>query len=85
VQSDLRQELRCWRLSEVDRPVADRRVRAVKTVRIHHKRELAVSPDGAHLKKSKTEEALQNTSFYATNFQLGAIPSSCIHQLSRSR
>jgi len=85
VQPDPKQELRCWHLPEVDWPVADRLVRVVKTVRTDHKRQVSVNQDGDHLKKSKTEVARESTNFYATNFDLGAIPSTFIHQLGRSR
>ncbi|MCW5979506.1 MAG: transposase [Bryobacteraceae bacterium] len=85
VESDAKQELRCWDLPEVDWPVADRQVRVVKTVRVDHKRQVTVSQDGEHLHKSKTDVAVESTNFYATNFPLGAIPPTFVHQLSRSR
>ena len=101
VQSDSKQELRCWHLPEVDWPVADRLVRVVKTVRIDHKRQVTVSPEGDHLRKNKTEVSRESTNFYAksfavgtcrksigrwpTDFELGAIPATFIRQLSRSR
>lgn len=85
IQSDSQQELRCWDLPQVDWPVADRLVRVVKTVRVNHKRQVTVNQDGEHLKKSKTDVAVESTNFYTTNFQLGAIPPTFIHQLSRSR
>ena len=85
VQSDPKQELRCWHLPQVDWPVADRLVRVVKTVRIEHKRQVTVSQDGDHLTKGKVDVALESTNFYATNFELGAIPPMFIQQLSRSR
>jgi hypothetical protein len=85
VQSDPKQELRCWHSPQVDWPVADRLVQVVKTVRIDHKRQVTVSQDGEHLKKSKTDVALESTNFYASNFELGAIPPTFIHQLGRSR
>jgi hypothetical protein len=72
-------------LPQVDWPVADRLVRVVKTVRIDHKRQVTVSQEGDHLKKSKTDVALESTNFYATSFELGAISPTFIHQLSRSR
>jgi hypothetical protein len=85
VQSDSKQELRCWHLPQVDWPVADRLVRVVKTVRVDHKHQITVSQDGEHFRKSKTDVVLESTNFYATNFELGAIPPTFIHQLSRSR
>jgi hypothetical protein len=85
VQVDCKQELRCWHLPQVDWPVAHRLVRVIKTVRIDHKRQLVISQDGEHLQKSKTDVVRESTNFYATNFELGAIPSTFIHQLSRSR
>jgi hypothetical protein len=85
VQTDGQQELRCWHLPQVDWPVADRLVRVVKTVRIDHKHQVTVTRNGDHFSKSKTERALESTNYYATNFELGAIPSTFIHRLSRSR
>lgn len=85
VQSDPKQELRCWHLPQVDWPVADRLVRVVKTVRVEHQRQVAVGQQDGHLKKSKIPVAVESTNFYATNFELGAIPPSFIHQLGRSR
>jgi hypothetical protein len=85
VQSEGAQELRCWHLPQVDWPVADRLVGVVKTVRIDHKRQVTVSHQGHQLRKSKTALALESTNFYATNFELGAIPPTFIHQLGRSR
>lgn len=85
VQSDPKQELRCWHLPQVDWPAADRLVRVVKTVRVDHKRQVTIRQDGKHLKKSKTDLALESTNFYATNFEPGVIPPTFIHQLSRSR
>ena len=85
VQSESDQELRWWHLPQVDWPVADRLLRVVKTVRTDHQRRVAVSQDGSHLKKGKSEVALESTNFYATNFHLGAVSPLFIHQLSRSR
>ena len=85
VESEPDRELSWWHLPEVDWPVADRLVRVVKTVRTEHKREVAVSQEGAHRKKTKTEVTEESTNFYATNFELGAIPPLFIYRLSRSR
>ena len=85
VHSEPDQELRWWHLPQVDWPVADRFVRVVKAVRTDHKREVTVRQDGDHLKKSKSEVALESTNFYATNFELGAIPPVFVYQLGRSR
>ena len=85
IQADTDRELRWWHLPEVDWPVADRLVRVVKTVRIEHKRDVTVSQDGAHRKKTRTEVTEESTNFYATNFELGSIPPLFIYQLSRSR
>lgn len=85
IQAEPDRELRCWHLPEVDWPVADRLVRVVKTVRIDHKREVTVSQDGAHRKKTKTVVTEESTNFYATNFELGSIPPLFVYQLSRSR
>jgi hypothetical protein len=85
VQSEPDQELRWWHLPQVDWPVADRMVRVVKTVRTDHRRQVTVRQEGKHLQKSKSAVALESTNFYATNFDLGAIPPLFIHQLGRSR
>jgi hypothetical protein len=58
-----KQELRCWDLPQVDWPVADRLVRVVKTVRVDHKRQVTVNQDGEHLKKSKTDVAVESTNW----------------------
>ena len=84
-QSDPDRELCCWDLPAVDWPVADRVVHVVKTVRTEHKREVTVSQDGDHVKKTKSPVAVESTNFYATNFELGAIPPLFIYRLSRSR
>ena len=49
------------------------------------KRQVTISQENGHFRKSRTEVAVESTNFYATNFELGAIPPSFIHQLSRSR
>ena len=85
IESERARELRLWHLPQVDWPVADRLVRVVKTVRIAHQREVTVSQEGAHRKKTKTEVTEESTNFYATNFELGSISPLFIHQLSRSR
>jgi len=85
IQAERDRELRWRHLAEVDWPVADRLVRVVKTVRIAHQREVTVSQDGAHRKKTKTEVTEESTNFYATNFELGSIPPLFVYQLSRSR
>lgn len=85
IESERDRELRLWHLPQVDWPVADRLVRVVKTERIDHKREVTVSRDGAHRKKTKTEVTEESTNFYATNFELGSIPPLFVYQLGRSR
>jgi hypothetical protein len=60
-------------------------VRVIKTVRTDLKRQVTVTPEGDHLRKSRSVVAQESTNFYATNFELGAIPPLFIHQLSRSR
>jgi Transposase DDE domain len=85
IESDRDRELRLWHLPEVDWPVADRLVRIVKTVRIENKREVTVSQDGSHRKKTKTAVTEESTNFYGTNFNLGAIPPLFVYQLGRSR
>jgi len=78
------QEIRYWHLPEVDWPVADRRVRVVKTFRIEQQRRVTV-PKDAPRRKGKTAIAQPSTNFYATNFELGSISPLFIHQFSRSR
>jgi hypothetical protein len=85
VQSDAKRDLHCWDVPQIDWPIADRLVRVVKTVRTDHQRHVVVTSEDGHLKKSKTDLTLESTNFYATNFELGAIPPTFIHQLSRSR
>jgi hypothetical protein len=85
VESDTDRELGWWRLPQIDWPVADRLVRAIKTVRTGLKRQVAVAPQGDRLRKSGSVVAQESTHFYATDFELGAIPPSFIHRLSRSR
>jgi hypothetical protein len=85
VESDAQRDLSWWHLPEVDWPVADRCVRVVKTVRTDHLREVTIRQDSGHLKKGKREVAQESTNFYATNFQLGAIPPLFVQQLGRSR
>jgi len=78
-------ELRWWHMPQLDWPAGGRLVRVVKTVRIDRKREVTVRPEGDRLHKSKREVVEESTNFYASNFELGAIPPLFIHQLSRSR
>jgi hypothetical protein len=78
-------ELRCWHLPEVDWPAGDRRVWVVKTVRTDRQREIRVSPEGGQVKKAKSAVTVESTNFYATNFELGAIPPLFVYRLSRSR
>src|SRR5207244_12454852 len=73
-------EIRYWHLPEVDWPVADRRVRVVKTFRIEQQRRVTVSEKDAHRTKDKTPLSQQSTNLYATNFDLGSIPPPFIHQ-----
>lgn len=85
VQAESERELRWWYVPQIDWPVADRLIPVVKVVRIERKRQVAVSQAADHLRRSKSEVAQESTTFYATNFELGAIPPLFIHQLSRSR
>jgi hypothetical protein len=85
VHTEPGREIRYWHLPEVDWPVADRRVRVVKTVRIEHLRRVTVSENDGHRIKSKTAVTQQSTNFYATNFELGSVSPLFIHQFSRSR
>lgn len=85
VESERDRDLHWWHVPQIDWPVADRLVRVIKTVRTHRKREVTVTPEGDRLRKRKSEVAEESINFYATNFELGAIPPLFIHQLSRSR
>jgi hypothetical protein len=85
IQAETDREIHWWHLPQVDWPVANRLVRVVKTVRIDHKREVRVSQEGAHRKRTKTEVTEESTNFYATNFELGSIPPLFVYRLSRSR
>ena len=78
-------EIQYWHLPEVDWPVADRRVRVVKTVRMETRRRVTVSQKDNQRIKRKTEVQQESTNFYATNFDLGSVSPLFIHQLSRSR
>ena len=85
VHAEPGREIRYWHLPEVDWPVADRRVRVVKTVRIEQQRRVTVSEKDGQRTKSKTAVTQESTNFYATNFDLGTIPPLFISQLGRSR
>ena len=85
VHAEPGREIRYWHLPEVDWPVADRRVRVVKTVRSEPQRRVTVREKDGRRSKSKTAVTQQSTNFYATNFELGSISPLFIHQLSRSR
>jgi hypothetical protein len=85
VRSESKRELRWWHVPQIDWPVADRLIPVVKVVRIERKRQVTVSQEGDHLRRSKSEVTQESTNFYATNFELGTIPPLFIHQLSRSR
>ena len=71
VHAEPGRETRYWHLPEVDWPVADRRVRVVKTVRIEQQRRVTVSEKDGQRTKSKTAVRQESTNFYATNFELG--------------
>jgi Transposase DDE domain len=85
VHAEPGREIRYWHLPEVDGPVADRRVRVVKTVRIEPQRRVTVSAKDGQRTKRKTAVTQESTNFYATNFELGSISPLFIHQFSRSR
>ena len=85
VHAEPGREIRYWHLPEVDWPVADRRVRVVKTVRIEPQRRVTVSEKDGQRTKSKTAGTQESTNFYATNFELGSISPLFIHQFSRNR
>src|SRR3984893_8957366 len=82
VHTEPGREIRYWHLPEVDWPVADRRVRVVKTVRIEHPRRVTVSENDGHRIKSKTAVTQQSTNFYATNFELGSVSALFLHQFN---
>jgi hypothetical protein len=85
VHAEPGREIRYWHLPEVDWPVAERRVRVVKTVRIEPQRRVTVGEKDGQRTKSKTAVRQESTNFYATNFELGSISPLFIHQFSRSR
>jgi len=85
VQQEPGREIRYWHLPDVDWPVADRRVRVLKTFRIEQQRRVTVREKDAPRTKAKTAIAQPSTNFYATNFELGSISPLFIHQFSRSR
>lgn len=79
------EEVRLWHLPQLDWPVADRLVRVVKTVRIQHYQRIVVQKTRSKKEKKKAAVTGESTNFYATNFELGSIPSGFIHRLGRSR
>jgi hypothetical protein len=85
IQAEADRELRYWHLPDLDWPVADRRVRVVKTIRIEPQRRVTIRKKDAAHSKGKTERMQPSTNFYATNFELGSISPLFIHQFSRSR
>lgn len=85
VHTEPGREIRYWHLPQVDWPVADRLVRAVKTVRLEHRRRITVGKQDGQRTKSKAAAPQASTNFYATNFELGSISPLFIHQFSRSR
>jgi hypothetical protein len=85
VQVEPGREIQYWHLPDLDWPVADRRVRVVKTVRIEHQRRVTISEKDAPRTKAKTTIEQPSTNFYATNVELGSISPLFIHECSRSR
>jgi hypothetical protein len=79
------EELLLWHLPEVDWPVADRLVRVVNTVRVQNANRVTVRKQDGQPIREKQPVPIVSTNFYATNVDLGAIPSFFIHQLGRSR
>jgi hypothetical protein len=74
-----------WHLPAVDWPVANRRVRVVKTIRVQRIKRVKIKKPGELRDKQKEQVALESTNFYASNVELGSIPPQFIHQLGRSR
>lgn len=85
LQTSAKEELSLWHLAQVDWPVADRRIRVVKTVRVQNTRQVRVEDPDGERKKTKEPVPVRSTNFYATNVELGAIPPLFIHELGRSR
>jgi hypothetical protein len=85
VQAEPGREIQYWHLPDLDWPVADRRVRVVKTVRLEYLQRVRISEKDGHRSKAKIPVAQPSTNFYATNFELGSISPLFIHQFSRSR
>jgi hypothetical protein len=85
-RNDKQEELQLWHAPEVYWPVADRSVRVVKTVRTQRKNRMRVGLNEAGRRQPQKEMVVeQSTNFYASNLQLGTIPSVFVHQLGRSR
>jgi hypothetical protein len=85
VHAEPGREIQYWHLPEVDWPVANRRVRIVKTVRLESRRRVALTKKDAPRAKGKTPVARQSTNFYATNLEAGSASPLFIHQLGRGR
>jgi hypothetical protein len=85
VQAEPGREIQYWHLPDLDWPVADRRVRVVKTFRLEPLQRVRISEKDGHRSKAKIPVAQPSTNFYATNFELGSISPLFIHQFSRSR
>lgn len=84
-QSEAQEQLRLWHESELYWSAADRSVRLVRTERSQSRQRLPVRPSQAPAPQGKETYFIESTNFYASNFQLGAIPPFFIHQLGRSR
>jgi hypothetical protein len=79
-------ELSVWHVPQVDWPVADRLISVTKTVRTQNVRRVVIENTGdGQKRKKKIPVAIESTNFYASNFQLGSISPTFIHQLGRSR
>jgi hypothetical protein len=84
-QSSPKQQLQFWYESEVYWPVADRDIQVVKAVRDQKITKVHVRKVNGKRKSVREEVEKQSTDFFASNVELGSIPSFYIYQLGRSR
>jgi hypothetical protein len=72
VQEEPGREIRYWHLPDLDWPVADRRVRVVKTIRIESQRRVTIRKKDAARTKGKTER-MQPSTLLRYQFRTGSI------------
>jgi hypothetical protein len=84
-QSSPKQQLQLWYEPEVYWPVADRSVQVVKAVRDQKITRVDVRKANGKRISVREEVEKQSTDFFASNVELGSIPSFFIYQLGKSR